>query len=437
MPNIRIPLHNVDIEARKKMIEKWKISEQDKRDLLIFLEDLSLGKVNKGNKVAEARQAKYLYTLKIPLSFFKVPTAKLNLKDVEDFEKALTSDKIKSAKGTPFTNSSKADIRKALRTYLKWKLKEKAIPLTDWFDTKVPRQTPEYLTEQEIEKLYKNCKNIEDKFLIAVLFDSGARAEEFHNIRFEDIQLPKEKDSFVKITLKEEYSKTKGRVISLYWKYSLEAINDYLEERKKQGIKMSEPVFANKYDNARQILVRLGKKVLNKSLHYHLFRHSSATYYAPKLNRQELCYRYGWAFSSDMPDVYISRAGMENKQLDEKFTQTELSELQTKLLRQEQSSKIMQETLQKQIEQERLDKELIMGDLKKQIQSEINEKMKEQGEKKKAQKKNQELTKEVDWDDMVFRRMVEKPELAPKIAKAMKKVWEQMAKAEELKVKSR
>jgi spore coat polysaccharide biosynthesis protein SpsF (cytidylyltransferase family) len=34
-----------------------------------------------------------------------------------------------------------------------------------------------------------------------------------------------------------------------------------------------------------------------------------------------------------MPDVYISRSGMENRELDEKFTQTELSTLKDDLAR--------------------------------------------------------------------------------------------------------
>jgi hypothetical protein len=36
---------------------------------------------------------------------------------------------------------------------------------------------------------------------------------------------------------------------------------------------------------------------------------------------EDLYLPYGWKFSSDMPDIYISRAGMESKNLDEKFTQ--------------------------------------------------------------------------------------------------------------------
>lgn len=173
--NTKIPIHQTNIEKCKELILSSKISEKDKKDILDFINDLSLGKVNKGIKISESRQAKYLYLLKIPLEFFKKPTSKLILKDVEDFEKALSSDKIKSNKKLPFNDSTKSDIRKALRTYLKWKLGAKAIPLTEWFDTRVPKKTPDFLSEQEIEKLYKNCKSASERFIIAVLFDSGAR----------------------------------------------------------------------------------------------------------------------------------------------------------------------------------------------------------------------------------------------------------------------
>lgn len=163
------------------------------------------------------------------------------------------------------------------------------------------------------------------------MFDSGARAQEFINIRFEDIQLPEGKENFVKLTLKEEYSKTKGRTISLYWRHSLDAVRDYLRQRTAEGIRSTDPVFSGTYDAMRVLLRRLGVMTLKRPIHPHLFRHSSSTYYATRLNRQELCYRYGWRFSSDMPDIYISRAGMENADLDEKFTQTELSTLKDDL----------------------------------------------------------------------------------------------------------
>jgi hypothetical protein len=173
-----------------------------------------------------------------------------------------------------------------------------------------------------------------------VLFDSGARAEEFHNIRFEDIFLPEGKETCVKIALKQEYSKTLPRTIGLFWKLSLGAVTEYLRERIAEGIKPTEPVFKGNYAATRKWLGRLGSRVLRRPVHYHLFRHSSATWYATQLNRQELCRRYGWKFSSDMPDVYISRSGMEDKALEEKYAQIELSALKDDLAKTQQTGRI-------------------------------------------------------------------------------------------------
>jgi integrase len=350
----KIEIHKRNIEARLISLKKWKVAEEDKKDILKFLEDLSLGKVNRGKKVSKVRQIKYLDILKIPLVYWNKPVSKLEVKDLESFEKALTSDSILSYKKKPFSHETKRDIRIALKIYLKWKLGEtKATELSGWLDTRRVAKTPDYLKESEIVKLYKACRTAKERYILAVLFDSGARAEEFLNIRYEDIQLPEKGDNFVKITLKEEYSKTKGRVVSLYWNNSLEAVRDYLKEREAVGLKSTDPVLDGTYDSSRFFLMRLGKKVLKKSVHFHLFRHSSATYYATKLNRQELCYRYGWAFSSNMPDVYISRAGMQNKDLDEKFSSTELEELQKKLNVQEQKSQIELEDIKKEAERQK------------------------------------------------------------------------------------
>ena len=127
-------------------------------------------------------------------------------------------------------------------------------------------------------------------------------------------------------------------------------MQEYLRERRQQGAQPGEPVFVTHYPAAKKFLRRLGLRVLKRKLHHHLFRHSSATYYATKLNLQELCYRCGWKFSSNMPDIYICRAGMETKQLDEKLTQTELSEVKSELIQLEQAGKIKDDRI-RQLEQ--------------------------------------------------------------------------------------
>src|SRR2546427_4161532 len=308
----KIEIHDRAIASRKEGVNEWRIAAAEKKALLRFLEELELGKINKGRKISESRQSKYLDVLRTPLEHFGKPTNRLVLKDIEAFEKALSSGAIQSNRDAPYGHATKVDMRRALKVYLRWRLgPAKANKLTDWLDTRDISKTPDFLKVAEIEKLYKSCKSAEERFLIAVLFDSGARAGEFHNIRYEDIRLPEEASNHVKLTLKEEYSKTKGRTISLYWEHSLGAVRDYLHQRQSEGIRSTDPVFDNTYTAARLFLNRLGKKVLGRSIHFHLFRHSSATYFANKMNRQQLCIRYGWAFSSRMPDVYISRAGVD------------------------------------------------------------------------------------------------------------------------------
>lgn len=348
----KIEIHDRSVDARRGRVSDWNISHQDKKDIQRFLDELELGKVNKGRKVSVSRQSKYLDILRVPLEFIGKPVSKFTLKDIEEFEKALSSGKIKSNKKTAYSASTKVDLRRGLKVYLKWKLgSTKANKLTDWLDTRDVVKTPEYLKESEVEKLYNACKSADERFFIAILFDSGARAEEFHNIRYEDVNLPEKGKNYPKITLKEEYSKTKGRTVSLYWKYSLGAVREFLRERENEGIKNGEPVFNKPYENMRQFLVRLGNRVLGRPVHYHLFRHSSATHYAPVLkNRQKLCYRYGWTFSSRMPDTYISRAGMENDELDEQMTNTELSDIKTQLEKEKQSKEMAVDELQKEID---------------------------------------------------------------------------------------
>ncbi|RPJ04133.1 MAG: hypothetical protein EHM36_11225, partial [Deltaproteobacteria bacterium] len=58
-----------------------------------------------------------------------------------------------------------------------------------------------------------------------------------------------------------------------------------------------------------------------------MLRHSSATYWAAKMNRYQLCAKYGRAFSSDMPDRYIERKGIIFNQIAEKGDEDQTTRL--------------------------------------------------------------------------------------------------------------
>ncbi|MBS3092540.1 site-specific integrase [Candidatus Pacearchaeota archaeon] len=358
--NIKIPIREINIEKLLSKVKGWEISDEDKKDLFSFFKDLEIGKVT-GNIMKPGTLSTYIINLRISLEFLKKPISKVEEKDIDKLCESLLKNKLhwdfkkkdKTKKtiihNRPYTESTKLKIKDSLIKYLGWKLKDDAISFIKILKVRprIKDRTPDYLKEGMIEELYKGCKTAEERFLVAVLFDSGARAEEFHNIRFEDIEINNDK---VRLTLKEEYSKTKGRSIGLYWKYSFEAVSDYLKERMKDNINPKDQVFKKNYKSSRAFLQRLGLRILNRNIYYHLFRHSSATYYASKLNRQQLCIRYGWKFRSPMPDRYIARDGMENREIDEKFEKATINDLKEELQKVKEQSKIREDKLKQEVQ---------------------------------------------------------------------------------------
>jgi len=320
----KIEIHPLKLENRKKLFQKR--FPKECKPVFEFLRLLSIGEINKGKSVGGVRQRKYLDLLSIFLTKVKKSLSTFTKKDMQVFVEKLQKNEIKKHNKQFYSELTKQDIKVIVRSYLKWRLPKKYAELTDWIDTRVKKKTVEYLSEQEVEKLYNSCKNNSERFLIVLLYDGGFRIEEFLNIRFEDIQEPTEGFPYYKITVKDEYSKTEGRGMGLYWKHSTEVIKDYLAECDDEDL--TKQVFPKGYDAVRMFLTRLGKRVLKKRLHCHLLRKSSATFYAPKLNRQQLCIRYGWRFSSDMPDIYIKRAGVEEEEIKEKMFNTNLEKLE-------------------------------------------------------------------------------------------------------------
>ncbi len=333
--NIKISIHSRNVPYRIEKIKNWKISPEDKKFFPKFIVELSEGGVNKGKRLTPSTQLRYLDILKDPLTFLNKPFSKTNKADWKRYDQHL--EKRKKRNGEVIKKSVKIKTRVQIRIYLGWRIGEsKALEMTDFFDMREESNTPDALKQKDVKKIILNCSSNEKRFATALGTDGGLRVEEIYNVRLEDVELPDKDNPFVKISVKEEYSKTMGRVISLYQDGSNEIVREYYEERIKEGAKPKDPLMKTTYDAMRRFYHRLGQKVLNRPLNFHLFRHTSATHYANKLNRQELCYRYGWKFSSNMPDVYISRSGMLSKDLDVKFESTSVEEIKTKMFEQTQ-----------------------------------------------------------------------------------------------------
>ena len=171
---MKIDIHPVKFDKSLANIKKWNIAEEDKKAIPEFCRDLGLGKINMGKRLSEKGQTRYLFSLKVSLTFFKKPSSKLIVKDIENFDQALNSGKLKSKKKKIYSMGTQSKLKVHLLGYLKWKLgKTKGVELAGWLDKRVPSKTPEYLKEEEIIKLYKACKDAKGRFMIAILFDAG------------------------------------------------------------------------------------------------------------------------------------------------------------------------------------------------------------------------------------------------------------------------
>jgi len=336
----KISIHKSNLKTRQYLVKHD--FPKDSKDILAFIKRRKLER-----NICERRQEKILSAFRSFLNTIKKDFEKIPRNDLENFKLS-----------KKYSKTTLRDYIEIIKDFYEFKYpdKFKRWELDKWFTVPRTKTTPEILKEEEVEKLFNACKVDEDRFIIAVLFDSGARAEEFLNIRFEDIIKPTQSFPYYKLDLKEEYSKTEGRTIGLYWKHTSKAIRDYLESIKEQ--KPNAQVITRSYDSIRLFLTRLGKRVLNKRIHFHIFRKSSATHYANlDLGREKLCIRYGWKFVSNMVDIYIKRAGIKEEEIKERILNKDLGhlekenkELETKFTLLNENSKSEIESLKKIVE---------------------------------------------------------------------------------------
>ncbi len=305
-------LHRLETEYYPDLLD------DNRRLILTFIRDCRLGKTVIGKskrRIGDARCLKYIHILRQLSGWFAKPFTSVTQDDMEAFVERLESGRILSYKGIAFSEATKADIKKTIKKFWKWKdgNNRQYPPLVEWIETIEPVKAIPALTKDQIECLIEYTADPRNKALIRVLFDSGARIEELLNVRLGDDHLTF-RDDLDCYQIRLEFSKTLPRTISL--PLSTKELRRWLERHPEKGNSEAQ-LFPLSYGNTRTILHRIGKRALGRSVNPHLFRHSSATYYANLLNRYQLCYRYGWAMSSDMVDRYLDRAGVLEERTSE------------------------------------------------------------------------------------------------------------------------
>ena len=277
-----IDIHNSIGAFEKSLVRLRKDRElvpRNRQLILDFVEDARNGKTIKNRakkKISPSRCTKYVYELRKLSAWFDKPFDKVTAKDMEKVVRNLEENRYRkeSVQGQAgnYSEKTKLDFKKDLRKFFKWLHgdSQKFHALTGWIDTHDEIQEVPALLRAEAEKIAAAC-DTRDKTIIMILYDSGARIEEFLNVRIGDLT-KKEDGNYYMIRIK--HSKTKPRTISI--PMCTGVLENWLAIHPESNNPNAQ-LFPLAYDAVRMMLKRVGRKILKKEVYPHLFRHSAAT----------------------------------------------------------------------------------------------------------------------------------------------------------------
>lgn len=337
----KIEVHNETkrYERRLRSLREDKnINPENKKVMLNFLKDCELGKISR-KPCGSARLMKYIYLLtRLNQMFENKPFKKLTSKDIEkvitnlrkgEYKRQLVhlvkigknkKKLVKIETDKPLDIETVSDFEmttKRLVAYI-FEKGNKYQKLAGWIKPKHTIKEIPALSREEVEKLAESF-NLKYKTVVMVLFDAGARVSELLNIRIGDLTR-KEGHYIIRI----KHSKTKPRTISV--PMCTEVLDAWLCTHPDKDNPQAQ-LFPLTYDALRIRIKEQSQKIIKKNVNIHLFRHSSATYYCHRLNQYQLCYRYGWSMTSDQPQRYIDREGINEQETAEIIKSDDLTTL--------------------------------------------------------------------------------------------------------------
>lgn len=339
------------------------VSGVNKAKILEFLRDCELGKTvlkRQKKRIREKRLLKYTYLLpRFSAWIGNKPFDRVASTEMETFIADLEGDRLvcpRTGKPVRYSEWTKHDIKVCVKKFYKWLMggNERYPDLVAWIDTSISDSAPPSLTREEIARCVDFASTVKGKALVWTLFQTGARVEEFLNIRIEHVR---ERGGWFAVRI--EFPKTYRRTLPVH--DGADFLRQWLEAHPGREDPQAQ-LFPMSYEAVRKYLRRLGERAVGKRLTPQLVRDSFATWLATKkVGRYQMCKLMGWAMSSNMPDRYIDRVGVVEEDAIQSIRGDDLSgvsreneELKGTLQRLEARYSEMQEKLAKQAEMDDL-----------------------------------------------------------------------------------
>ncbi len=331
-------LEPIDIhEHHRKLEHELNILATDERILPAnretiarFIADARAGRtVKKGShkRLSLARCRKLLTTLKTFAFAIHKPFRSVTVADMERFIFGVEDghvDKLVPIRGTRrYSPATALDFKKVIKKFYQWlypnaRDKKRLAELTGWFDTR--DWAPELKTFglDEAQRMAQAIGSPQGRALILALFDGGFRAGELLNVRLADLEFRSDGTGEPLCFTRIRVSKTKPRTISL--PIASEAVKFWVERHPLggrvgpdglvQARDATALLFTWSYHYCRKVLTDIGRAELGQNVHFHRFRHASATFYAKRLGTYQLTARFGWTMGSRSVQRYIDHSGV-------------------------------------------------------------------------------------------------------------------------------
>jgi integrase len=292
-----------------------KLTKKDKSTIEEFVKYVSIGS-NAKTRLDNVRRG---------LTSFLLVTGRtidqINLNDLRTFLSLLNS--------SPKTNCSRNDIKHTVKRFLRWHFKDWSEKFDNLSDIKLVMKINEekinadtILHKEDVEKIMKAESSLFWKTFFITLYESGLRPNELRNLKWKNIHLNSDGD----VSELNIYATKTHRARSVYVKEATRYLTALKQKQQDQNLdtELLFPSPKNKdipinKSNASLWLGRISKKVLGRSVHPYMLRHSRATELYTNAGIPAQTAQKFLGHSKSMGDVYTH---LSNKDVREALSKT-------------------------------------------------------------------------------------------------------------------
>lgn len=269
------------------------------------------------------------------------PLIECTRSELEEFITRVHRDQFLKLDGKPLSGSTKADIKKFIKQYLKLvKGDDEAYPPeVKWIRTSIskdekPEEKPT-LSIEEVRRFSQCFTKAEYQMLVLLLFDTGFRIRELLSVKKRDLTWESIDDDNKCFWIKCNESKTEVRKVPI--PLFSEDIQSFVNTSFYRGLNDDDKLFKFHYSNIVQLFKKHSMRAFQKRITPHCLRHSSATYYAGEYGGDVrlLSQRYGWTMNSAQLALYIRRSGTYQREGAKKSFTNEVTTLRNTLRKME------------------------------------------------------------------------------------------------------